>query len=125
MTTADERPQHEAAAAATTSERGALTPEQIQADIEKTRDDLGRTVEALSAKLDVKTRTKKRLSSAREQAEHRAVQARVEAAALTGRVVDAASDDEGRLRPAVPIAATVLVAAVALATVLSWKHRHR
>jgi hypothetical protein len=36
------------------------TPEQLRAEIEETREDLGETVEALAAKTDVKTRTRER-----------------------------------------------------------------
>src|SRR3954470_19778479 len=36
------------------------TPEQLRAEIEETREDLGDTVEALAAKTDVKTRARER-----------------------------------------------------------------
>ena len=39
------------------------SPEQIQADIEQTREQVGDTVEALAAKTDVKARARDRASS--------------------------------------------------------------
>lgn len=43
------------------------TPEQIEAEIEATRERLGETVEALGAKADVKGRVSHRAQSVREQ----------------------------------------------------------
>ncbi len=43
------------------------TPEQIEAEIEATRERLGETVEALGAKTDVKGRVSHRAQSVREQ----------------------------------------------------------
>jgi ElaB/YqjD/DUF883 family membrane-anchored ribosome-binding protein len=43
------------------SERESRTPEEIRADIEQTREQVGDTVEALAAKTDVKTQAKQRI----------------------------------------------------------------
>jgi hypothetical protein len=50
-----------AGAAVSASESGERTPEEIQADIERTREQLGDTVEALAAKTDVKARAQERV----------------------------------------------------------------
>ena len=42
------------------------TPEQIEADIDKTREELGDTVEALAAKTDVKARAKEKVTETKE-----------------------------------------------------------
>jgi hypothetical protein len=42
-------------------------PEAIRADIERTRDDLAATVDALHAKLDVKSRAKARVADVRDR----------------------------------------------------------
>lgn len=42
------------------------TPEQIEADIEETREELGDTVEALAAKTDVKGRAKAKVEETKE-----------------------------------------------------------
>ena len=51
-----------------TPESGERTPEQIRADIEQTRQELGDTVEALAAKTDVKAQAAARVDSAKIQA---------------------------------------------------------
>jgi hypothetical protein len=98
-------------------------PDQIQADIEQTREELGRTVEALSAKLDVKTRTSKRLGVAKEQVLHRTEAARQRSAELVTRAREAATDDLGRPKPAVPVGALIVVVAI-VATVVWERRRH-
>jgi len=47
------------------------TPEEIRADIEQTREDLGDTVEALAAKTDVKAQAKDRIARVKETAQHK------------------------------------------------------
>jgi Protein of unknown function (DUF3618) len=74
-------------------------PAVIEADIVRQREELARTVDALSAKLDIKAR-----------AEHKAAD-----------VWDSATTDSGRPRPALVLAAGAAVAAVAL---LVWWRRH-
>jgi ElaB/YqjD/DUF883 family membrane-anchored ribosome-binding protein len=51
-------------------ERGAeRTPEEIRADIEQTREELGDTVEALAAKTDVKARAQDRVTEIKDAAQ--------------------------------------------------------
>jgi hypothetical protein len=86
---------------------------QLQADIEQTRQELGETVDALTAKLDVKSRARARLSNTKERAvvQLRGVQAK-------------ATTDEGKPAPAVLAGAGVLAAVVVLATTLAvWRKR--
>ena len=45
------------------------SPEQIRADIEQTREELGDTVEALAEKTDVKEQAKSRISAAKDAAQ--------------------------------------------------------
>ncbi|HET8561540.1 MAG TPA: DUF3618 domain-containing protein [Marmoricola sp.] len=51
-----------------TSTNGTRSKEEIEADIARTRQQLGETVDALSQKLDVKSRLKERAKQGREQA---------------------------------------------------------
>jgi hypothetical protein len=79
------------------------TPEEIQAEIEQKREQLAGTLDALSAKLDVKT------------------QAQAKVAEVKGQVKDRAMTDTGRPRTEVLlVGAAVLVAAVAL---VWWRKR--
>jgi hypothetical protein len=75
------------------------TPAEIEADIERQRDQLADTVDQLTAKLDVKSRAK----------------------AKVGELTDRATTDTGKPRPEVVAAAVSLVAA--LAVLVWWRRR--
>jgi hypothetical protein len=81
----------------------------IQGDIEQTRHELGQTVEALQAKLDVKERTKEKVADAKERVVDRADTLR-----------HTATDNPKRT---VPVIAIVLVGALTLGIVI-WRRRH-
>lgn len=79
----------------------ATIAEQLEADIERQRDELATTVDALQAKLDVKARARHKVADVR----------------------DRATDDQGRPRPqVVAVAAAVLVAAVGLVVLRRRQH---
>jgi Protein of unknown function (DUF3618) len=80
----------------------------IQADIEQTRKELGETVQALGAKLDVKERTKEKAADTKEAVTRKAEALR-----------RAATDDPKRT---VPVVATLGVLTVI--GILLWR-RHR
>ena len=94
----------------------------IQADIEATRGELGETVEALSAKLDVKQQARQKVDDTKEVIADTVETVRSKGSDVGSHVVDAATDDQGSVRPVVPIAAVALVAAVV--GVVIWKRRH-
>ena len=108
--------------------------EDLQADIERTRTQLGQTVEALSDKLDVKAQAKQkaadtrdRLASKTQEAKGRAADTtqtlRSKAAEVRSKVADAATDDQGSIRPAVPLAGIAIAVAVAIGIVLRMRRR--
>ncbi len=72
--------------------------DEIQADIEKTRDELGQTVSALAAKVDVKSRAEEKVAETKDRIATQAA------------------------KPAVPYAAVVAVVVAALG-VLWWRRR--
>jgi len=81
--------------------------DELQADIERTRAELGQTVGALSDKLDVKGRAQQKAADAKDavaQRSHEAI-------------------DTVRTRPAIPVG--LVVAAVATLGVLIWVRRRR
>jgi ElaB/YqjD/DUF883 family membrane-anchored ribosome-binding protein len=80
----------------------------IQDDIEHTRKELGDTVEALTAKLDVKERTKEKVAETKERVVHKADTLR-----------HTATDNPKRT---VPVAAVVLIGALAVG-ILVWRRR--
>ena len=110
---------------------------ELQANIEQTRHDLGETVDALSAKLDVKSRTKARLNDTKQrasvklndtrgQATVKLNETKVKASRLTASAKDSATDDAGKPKPAVlGGAAGVAVAAVAGVVLLVVRKRRR
>jgi len=102
--------------------------EQIQADIEQTRQELGETVDALTAKLDVKSRAKERLQVTRQRAAGRLgdtqTRVRTRATELTRSARNAATTDQGKPAPAVLIgAAAVVVSAVVATSLVLWRRR--
>ena len=91
----------------TTEPAKGAKPEEIEKHIERTRADLGETVEALSHKLDVRSQAQEKLASARTK---------IGAAATTFKLL--------AMRPGTKVVggATVVVAGVAGA--VAWKRRH-
>jgi ElaB/YqjD/DUF883 family membrane-anchored ribosome-binding protein len=66
-TTSEGRPTVSAAS----EESRQKSPEEIRADIEQTREELGDTVEALAEKADVKGQAKDRIASIKDAAQHK------------------------------------------------------
>jgi hypothetical protein len=85
---------------------------EIRADIEATRNDLGQTVEALSAKLDVKQQAKQKFDDTKELIADTAQTVRAKGSQVGSHVADVATADEGSVRPVIPVAALALLAAV-------------
>lgn len=85
---------------------------EIQADIERTRAELGSTVEALTEKFDLKAQAQNKVQDLRHRAaeQARAVQAR--GGEIVGRAKDAATDDQGAVTPTVVAGAGAVVLAV-------------
>lgn len=108
--------------------------EDLQADIERTRTQLGQTVEALSDKLDVKLQAKQkaadtrdRLASKVQETKGRAVDTaqilRSKAAEVRSKVADAATDNQGSIRPTVPMAGIAVAVAVVIGIVVGMRRR--
>ena len=93
----------------------------IRADIEATRHELGETVEALSAKLDVTHQAKQKVDDTKEAIADKAGALREKGSQMGARAVDVATDDAGSLRPAVPAAVLVVVAVIVGAVI--WRRR--
>lgn len=109
--------------------------EDIQADIEQTRQELGETVDALTAKMDVKSRTKARLEDTKQratvklnetkgQASVKLQDAKVKTSQLTAQAKQSATDDAGKPKPAVLAGAGgVVTALVAVVSLVLWRKR--
>jgi hypothetical protein len=94
--------------------------DEIRTDIEQTRKELGDTVGALTAKMDVKARAKDKAAETRERVADKAAETR-ELVADKAHAVQHVTLDDGRARVTVPVAAAVVVG---IAT-LVWLLRRR
>jgi hypothetical protein len=121
MTTRHESRSDSADQGAGEAEKNA-NPEEIEVDIERACEELGETVEALTARLDVKTPAQQEFAAKRERALAQARVAKARAAAVTARAKDSGTDDRGQVKSAVPIGgATVLAVVAAIVTVVVWR----
>jgi Protein of unknown function (DUF3618) len=84
--------------------------DEIQTDITQTRKELGETVEALSAKMDVKQRTKDKAAETKEAVLDKA------------HAVQHATIEDGRAKVTAPAAAVIVVGTGALVWFL-WRRR--
>ncbi len=94
---------------------------EIQADIERTRAELGSTVEALSEKLDVKAQAQNTLHDVTQRVTEQAKVAQIRGAEIVDRAKDAATDDQGAVTPPVIVGAGVVV--LAFVMYLIWGSR--
>ena len=98
--------------------------DELQSQIEQTREELAETVDALGAKLDVKSRAKDKVSSTTEQARAGVEVARDRVVHETSKAVNAATDDNGRPTPPVIVAVSAAAAAALLVTgLVVWRRR--
>jgi len=99
----------------------------IQADIERTRKELGETIGALSAKADVKGRVQHKVADTKDRITEKAHETKdlmVEKAhAAQSAARDAVTDSTGSVKPGVPIAAVVAAAAILAISVAVWRRR--
>ncbi|WP_309081659.1 DUF3618 domain-containing protein [Zhihengliuella sp.] len=107
-TTAHAAPPHAAppVGSATSSNPGAgtarpepdkdATPEEIEADIERTRHEVGETVEALSRKLDVKSRARHQVDETKERVAERVEEAQHQVHEYSERARERLTDERGK-----------------------------
>ena len=89
--------------------------EDLQADIDHTRAELGQTVGALTAKLDVKARARDAAADAKRQVADQSRMAK-------NAVIAKTTTPDGAVKPAVPVAAVAALVAVAVGVVI-WRRR--
>lgn len=90
----------------------------IQADIEQTRNELGETVEALQAKLDVKERAREKVDETKERAKDRATETKERVVEKADTLRHAATDHP---KQTVPVAA--IIAVLAVVGIIIWRRR--
>ena len=92
----------------------------IEADIEQTRTELGETVEALTAKMDVKARAHDKVDETKERAKEKVEETKERVVATADSLRHTATDNP---KQSIPVAAIVVAAAVAVGIVI-WRRRH-
>jgi len=95
--------------------------DELETDIERTREDLGNTVDELTAKLDVKAQAQHKVQDVKHRATEQAHTAQVRVGQAAARAKETARDDQGKVKPAFPVGAAVLVAAVIALVVWRWR----
>ena len=100
-----------------------LSADDLQADIERTREQLGNTVDALSEKLDVKAQTRHKMENLKQggAAKLDAVRARGGEAATKAK--DAATDGQGKPRTGLLVGAALVAALLAVGAAVVWRRR--
>ncbi len=86
------------------------TPEEIQADIERQREQLAQTVDQLGSRLDVKAQTKAKVDDVKVQTK-----------AKVADVKDRSTTDAGKPRPEVVGGAAAVLVAIGLLVWLRWR----
>jgi hypothetical protein len=101
--------------------------EDILADIDKTRHELGQTVEALAGKADVKGQAKQKASDTKDRLTEKAAQTRdvvaEKATAAQSATREALTDDAGSVKPLIPAAAIITAGIVIIGTVVRRRRR--
>ncbi|HEY7043146.1 MAG TPA: DUF3618 domain-containing protein [Nocardioidaceae bacterium] len=92
------------------------TADEIAADIERTREHLGETVDALARKADVKAQAAARVDEAKVRAREQAQHVAAVGQRVATKAKESATDDEGHVKPAFPVG----VASAAVLFVFAW-----
>ena len=107
------------------SEHGTgLSADELQADIERTREQLGNTVDALSEKLDVKAQTRHKLESLKQGGAAQVDAVRAGGAEVATKAKNAATDGHGKPRTGLLVGAALAAVLLAVAGALVvWRRR--
>lgn len=116
MNPEDDRAASPAADAAVESEESTRTPEEIEAEIEATREELGETVSALAEKADVKGQAQRKIEETKRQA-----RANLSGASDTAKELAVNAPQRARENP-VPLA---IAAGVGALVAIVWLRRRR
>ncbi len=97
------------------------TPAEIEAEIEQQREQLAGTIDALTAKLDVKGNTKAKVADVRATTQAKVADAGATTRLKAGEVRDLATTDQGKPRPEVLAGAAALV--IVVVGLVWWSRR--
>jgi len=100
-----------------------LSADQLQADIERTREQLGNTVDALSEKLDVKAQTRHKMESLKQGGAATVDAVQVRSGEAATKTKNAATDEQGKPKTGVLAGAALAVVSLAAGAAVVWRRR--
>ena len=98
--------------------------DELEDNITHTREQLGETTEALAEKFDVKAQAKHTMQDAKQQVTQQADAARARGEHTAERVKEAATDQQGKPKPAVVAAVVLIAAGSVVAAIMISRRRH-
>lgn len=101
---------------------GMSAQDELVADIEHTREQLGQTLDALTQKLDPKEQARRRIQRLKVGAANQVSATREHGRRLASQAADVVTDHRGKIRREYPVVA-VSTAVAAFAAVLFWRKR--
>jgi len=106
------------------SEHGTgLSADELQADIERTREQLGNTVDALSEKLDVKAQTRHKMESLKHGGAAKVDAVWTRGGEAVTKAKNAATDGKGKPRTGLLVGAGLAAALLAVGAAVVWRRR--
>jgi len=100
-----------------------LSADELQADIERTREQLGNTVDALSEKLDVKAQTRHKVEDLKQGGAAKVDAVRARGGEAAAKAKDAATDGQGKPSTGLLAGAGLAAALLAVGAALVWRRR--
>lgn len=100
-----------------------LSADELQADIERTREQLGNTVDALSEKLDVKAQTRHKMENLKRGGAAKVDAVRARGGEAATRAKNAATDGQGKPRNGLLVGAALAAALLAVVALVVWRRR--
>ena len=100
-----------------------LSADELQADIEHTREQLGNTVDALSEKLDVKAQTRHKMEHLKQGGAAKVDAVRARGGEAATKAKNAATDCHGKPKTGLLAGAALAVALLAAGALVVWRRR--
>jgi hypothetical protein len=100
-----------------------LSADELQADIEHTREQLGNTVDALSEKLDVKAQTRHKMENLKRGGTAKVDAVRARGGQAATKAKNAATDGHGKPKAGLLAGEALAVALLAAGALVVWRRR--